>query len=63
MKARNAALDKEGVLLQEMLKAQQIDATRDGGSSEYLDEVTKLEILNEIELLKLHVKLLTCSSK
>ena len=50
MKARNAALEKEGVLLQqEMLKAQQIATTRDGGSSEYLDEVRKLEILNEVE--------------
>ena len=64
MKARDAALEKDGVLLQqEMLKAQQIAATKDGDTSKYLDEVTKLEILNEVEPLKLQVKLSTCSSQ
>lgn len=62
VQARNAVLEKECVLLrQERSKAQQSAVTKAGDSIEYLDEVTKLEILNEAEPLKLQVKLLPCS--
>ncbi|KAG0628986.1 hypothetical protein M758_1G068000 [Ceratodon purpureus] len=58
IQARNAVLENEGVLLrQDMSKAQQIDLTKDGDSNEHLDEVTKLEIINEDEPLKLQLLL------